>query len=86
MLRWSDKRYQASISRFKDKWNLDEVQYKKTAFRRERAYITPLIEKLLFNNTKSWFKRKLRKFLVSIDKSLNKFLSLLYDKKTSGLN
>ncbi|MCJ8328722.1 MAG: glycosyltransferase [Lentisphaeria bacterium] len=81
MLRWSDKRHYASMKRFKTKWELDEVKYKKPGFRRERAYIAPLVEKIPLIRSKKKLKKKSTKILVSLDRLINRFLSFCYDKE-----
>jgi len=81
MLRWSDKRHYASLKNFKAKWNFTKVIYKKPGFRRERAYITPLIQKISFVMSRPKLKERLTKLLISFDRLMNRFLSFCYEKK-----
>ncbi len=81
MLRWSDKWHYASIARFGDKWGFDEVKYKKPGYRRERAYITPLIEKMPIVSRSDKLRRRVKKALINLDRQFIDFLLFRNERK-----
>ena len=80
MLRWSDKWHYASLNRFKNKWDLTEVKYKKPGFRRERAYIAPFVKRLPVLGSVAVLNKTVTKLLVLTDRVVNRAVSFRYDQ------
>lgn len=81
MLRWSDAWQKASLDRLREKWDLAEdgyfqLKYKRLGWRRRGTIIKPLTRRLSFG-----FENKpLKKFLSSIDKALNRYITDRYSR------
>jgi GT2 family glycosyltransferase len=79
MLRWSDAWTLASFERIRERWDLSEdgyfkTKYKKLGWRRRKTIIKPLVRSLSFGLDN----KLLKKFLASIDRLLNRFLTNRY--------
>jgi GT2 family glycosyltransferase len=78
MVRWSDAWERESLIHFQKKWELVESKYfikrmKKLGRRRREEMIHPIVEKFTFldANAKKW----LEKWLVSLEKTINRYWS-----------
>jgi GT2 family glycosyltransferase len=78
MVRWSDSWERDSLIHFQQKWDLIESKYfikrmKKLGWRRREEMIQPLVEYFSFlgTNGKKWLEKR----LVSLEKSLNRYIA-----------
>jgi GT2 family glycosyltransferase len=86
MLRWSDAWEIASLEHFAEKWQLTtkdkyfKKRYKRMGHRRHQALLKPLLRRLTLETNPLW----LEKWVISLEKKLNRYISDRYTQNNTS--